>query len=109
MPATQNPPLIFDGEPEEFTRKVSVILREVLLGKTNNTLDITLEPGVEETVITRPRVCCETRLSLLPKSASAAQALASGTLWYEAHYERIVIHHDASDATDRVFGATLVG
>lgn len=109
MPDTQEPIVFHEGEPEEHSRKIALIVREILVGKTNNGLNITLEPNQTMTLIERRRVCCDTKVSLTPQSASAAAALATGTLWVETTHGRITIHHDAQPDTDRVFGSVLVG
>jgi hypothetical protein len=108
MPSTRSAPRRHENE-EEHRRKIAIILDQVLIGKTNNVLDVTLTPDATETLVTRDRVCCDTNVSLTPKSASAAAALASGELWVESTKGQITIHHDSSSDTDRLFGATLVG
>ena len=109
MAETQKPPLFWDGDVDEFARKIALITRELLEGKSNNGLDVTLRPSETTTTIERPRVSVETKVSLMPKSASAASALSSGSLWIEVSYGRITIHHDATADADRTFGAVLVG
>lgn len=110
MPETQEPPLFFEGRPEEHVRKVALITRELLNGKSNNTITaITLTPNSTSTLVEQDRVCCDTIVNLTPKSATAAAALGSGTLWVEVTKNRITIHHDSTADTDRTFGAVLVG
>jgi len=109
MPKTAEPPLFFEGRPEEHIRKVALISREMLLGKTNNAEAVTLTANATETKIAKDRVCCDTVVTLSPRSESAAAALASGTVWVEANYGEITIHHDSQPDTDRTFGAVFVG
>ena len=108
MPDTQEPPLYFE-DTDEMARKTSLILREVLAGKTNNTLLLTLKANSETTEIERDRVSCDTLVALTPKTPSAATAMASGTIWFVTTNGRITIHHDSQPDTDRTFGATLIG
>ncbi len=108
MVRTAESPLYWE-DAEEMARKTSLIVREVLAGKTNNTRVITLAPGATETQLTGERICCDTIPTLTPLSASAASALTSGMLWAESTAGRITIHHDASEADDRRFGIVLVG
>lgn len=110
MPDTAEPPLFFDGRPEEHIRKVALATRELLTGKSNNTITaITLTPNSTSTVIERERVSCDTIVSLTPKSETAATAMASGNLWVQANFGKITIHHDSTADTDRTFGAVLTG
>lgn len=108
MVQTAQSPLYWE-DTEEMARKTSLIVRELLEGKTNNTRVIKLTPGETQTSLTGERICCDTIPTLTPLSASAAAALASGMLWVESTARRITIHHDASEADDREFGVVLVG
>lgn len=103
------PPLFFEGKPEEHTRKIAHSVRELIDGKSNNARSITLRPNETTTFIENPRFCCDTVVSLTPKSASAAAAMASGSLYFESGHGRITIFHDSQPDTDRTFGAVLVG
>jgi hypothetical protein len=110
MPDTEDPPLFFDGTVEEHVRKVALATRELLSGKSNNTIvSLTLTPNSATTEIEMERVCCDTIVNLTPKTASAGTALSSGTLWVEVTYGKITIHHDEQPDLDRTFGAVLVG
>ena len=109
MPDTQDPPLFFSGTPEEHTRKVALITREILLGKTNNTLSITLDPGASATRIQNERYSVDTVVNLSPESATAAVAFAAGVIWVESHKGEVIVHHDSQPDTDRIFGAVFVG
>lgn len=108
MPSTRPVPRRHEDEAEH-RRKMALAIDQLLAGKSNNVLDITLTPNATETVVSRDRVCCDTRVSLTPKSASAAAAIGNGTLWVEVTFGTITIHHDSTADTDRLFGATLVG
>jgi len=107
MPTTAEPPVFWDGPPEEHIRKVSLAVRQMLEGKTNNYFDVTLEPDATQTIIERERVNIDSKVSLTPQSASAASALTS--IWVEVSYGRITVHHDSQPDTDRSFAATVIG
>lgn len=107
MPQVQEPPIFWKGEEKEHIRKVALILRQVLAGKTNNVFDITLSANTTQTLVERERVNIDTKVTLIPKSASAASALSS--LWITVSFGRITINHDSQSDTDRTFGATVVG
>jgi hypothetical protein len=109
MPDTQDPPLFFAGTQEEHTRKVALITREILLGKTNNTLSVTLEANASVTTISNSRYSIDTVVNLSPESATAAVAFAAGVIWIESHKGEVIVHHDIQPDTDRIFGAVFVG
>jgi hypothetical protein len=109
MPETQQPPLFFEGSTEEHIRKVALIAREILAGKTNNSQAVTLQPDETETILTGSRYSFETVVNLSPRSASAAVAMAAGVIWIESHKGEIIVHHDSQPDTDRTFGAVFVG
>lgn len=109
MAQTQEPPLFFAGTVEEHIRKVSLIAREILKGKTNNTDEITLTAGSLKTTLESPRYSMNTVVTLSPRSATAATALAAGSVWIESHKGEIIVHHDSTTDTDRIFGAVFVG
>lgn len=103
------PEVMFKGQVEEHVRKVALGLEQVIAGKTNNVISITLVPDATETRVERGRVTVDTRVALTPQSANAAAAVASGSLWVETHFGEIIVHHDSQSDTDRTFGAILVG
>jgi hypothetical protein len=109
MPDTQDPPLFFSGSQEEHTRKVALITREILVGKTNNTASITLSVDLTLTTLTGSRYSADTVVNLSPRSASAAVAMAAGVVWVETHKGEVIVHHDSQPDTDRIFGAVFVG
>ena len=109
MPDTHEPPLFFEGSVEEHVRKVALILREMLKGKTNNTSVVTLDADATKTILTNARYSEDTVVNLSPRSETAATALAAGIIWIESHKGEIIVHHDSQSATDRQFGAVFVG
>jgi len=106
MPNTRAPELFKEGLPEEHLRELALILNEVLIGKTNNMIRITLDADSETTIIERDRVNIDTVVGLTPQTTSAAQVT---DLWVETTYGRITVHHNSDAAEDRTFGAVLVG
>lgn len=105
-----NPPVPLDWKwrnPQEHLRKVALVVNEILAGKTNNTLDITLTPDAIESEFEVARVVSTTVPILMPKTASAAAAFAS--LYVELTKGKMVVHHDSDPAEDRTFGVVLVG
>ena len=109
MANTQEPPLFFAGTVEEHIRKVSLIAREMLNGKTNNTDEITLTASSEQTTLENTRYSMNTVVTLSPRSLTAAAAMAAGVVWIESHKGEIIVHHNSTTDTDRIFGAVFVG
>lgn len=114
MPDTVEAPIFWTGGDDtegmqEHIRKVAIVVNEILAGKSNNVFDVTLTPNATETVVTRERTSMDSRVSLTPKSATAAAAIGAGAVWVETTVNRITIHHDSQPDADRTFGATVVG
>jgi hypothetical protein len=106
---TAKPPLFF-GEPQddrEFTRKVSLIVRELQDGKLNTIHQITLRPNETTTPVEHSRASVFTVALFSPKSAAAAAAMA--TIWYTASKSKVELHHEALPDSDRIFGVVLLG
>lgn len=108
---TARPPLFFDepADDREFSRKISLIVRELLDGKINTAATVTLEPNATETRLARPRASVFTVALLSPQSQSAAAAVAAGAIFYTSTKGEVTIHHDSQPATDRTFGVVLLG
>lgn len=109
MALTAKPPLFFD-EPKddrEFSRKISLVVREIQDGKLNATAEVTLTPDATSTTIQNPRASIFTVALLSPKTAAAAASL--GAVWYESHRGEVTIHHDSQPAADRTFGVVFIG
>lgn len=106
MPNTKTPSLFKPDQPEEHRREIAMILQEVLIGKTNNRISITLKTNAVETVILRERISSDTVVAMTAQTATASAAQG---LWVETSFGRITIHHDSDAAADRRFAATLVG
>jgi len=107
MPELASPPIFWRGPDEEQIRKVSLAVRHIIAGKTNNFFDVTLVADATQTIVIRDRVNIDSKVSLTPSSASAAGALVS--LWVEVSFGKITIHHDSDPATDRSFAGTVIG
>lgn len=112
MPDTVTPPMYWDeevGGVEEHARKIALVTEQILLGKTNNTREVTLDSNATSTLIEDSRISVDTVIQLSPKTQSAATAMAAGVIYYEANKAELTIHHDSQPDEDRTFGAVLVG
>lgn len=111
-PKVINPPVPLDWKwqnPEEHLRKIALVVNEALAGKLNNTLAVTLWPSETSTEVELSRVTSDTVAVLVPRTASAAAAQASGQLFMTTSKGKLTIHHDSDPAEDRTFGVILVG
>jgi hypothetical protein len=108
---TAKPPLFFNepSDDREFSRKISLIVRELLDGKINTVETVTLTPGSTETKLVRARASVLTVALLSPKTQSAAAAVAAGAIFYTSTKGEVTIHHDSQPAADRTFGVVLLG
>lgn len=109
MPHVNAPPKFFEGREEEHLRKLSLTVRDLLDGKSNNHADITLEADSEFTVIEHQRATIDTTIILSAKTPSAATAVAAGVVYYEVTVGKVTIFHDSQPDKDRTFGAVYVG
>lgn len=108
---TAKPPLFFDepADDREFSRKISLIVREIQDGKINTARSVTLVPGATETKVAGDRISILTVALLSPRSQSAAQAVAAGAVYCTSTKGEVTIHHDSQPDADRTFGVVLLG
>lgn len=93
-------------------RRLAEKTHQIMEGKTNNVLDVTLTANASSTTITDARLTSQTALLFMPRSANAAAELGNGTL-YVADSGRVhgsvTITHANNGQTDRDFYAVIVG
>ena len=109
MPHVNVPPTFFEGREKELLRKLSLTVRDLLDGKSNNHADVTLDADSESTVIEHQRATIDTTIMLSAKTPSAAKAVAAGVVYYEVTVGKVTIFHDSQPDKDRTFGAIYVG
>ena len=95
------------SDSKEHLRKLSLSVRDILKGRTNNTEDVTLTADATTTEVNVDGVTTETLVTFAPRTASAAAAMDK--VWSSATLGVLTIHHDADPATDRSFGIILTG
>lgn len=101
------PELLWQGRADEHRRKLAQSIRGLLNGKMNNIQEVTLAADATQTVVKAANATANSEILLTPKSASAAAALS--TLWVQPGNGEVTLNHDASPATDRVFGLAGFG
>jgi len=94
------------ADTEEHLRKLAISVRGAMNGRTNNTQLVTLTADATSTAVEVDGVTDQTIAQLVPRTASAAVALAAGVVYQTSDTGTITIHHDSNAATDRTFGLT---
>lgn len=79
----------------------------VLQGKSNNSLQVTLDPSVSTTTVVDARISLQTACHFAPTTADAAAELAS--MFWVPQNGSLVIHHSNSAVVDRVFIVSIHG
>ena len=88
-------------------RDVVAVLNAVLRGKLDCTGTVTLAAGATSTTITDSRIGIGSVLLLMPKTASAAAALA--TTYVTPGDGAAVVTHANAPTLDRTFGVAILG
>jgi hypothetical protein len=78
--------------------QLALIVNQLLLGKINNTLDVTLTASATTTTIDDPRFYVTSALVFCPKTANAA---AHPMTYYTVTKGQAVLHHDNNASVDR--------
>ena len=93
-----------------FERDVERVISNLLRGKMNATLDVTLSPSASSTIINDVRFSEQCAVSFDPLTANAASEKAAGTLWVSARTAgQITVAHANNAQADRSFRLTIIG
>ena len=93
------------GEP----RQVAAVVNRLNQGKLSCTGSVTLAPGQAATVVSDARAGADSVVLLMPLTASAAVALAAGTLYVSARAKgSFTLAHANSAVADRTFGYAVI-
>ena len=106
-----SPPL--DNPDGNFHRRqISTSLNEMMLGRTNNVLDVTLTASAASTTVTDTRIGVNTVLLFMPTTANASAEIGAGTIYVGQSgrvHGSVAITHANNSQTDRTFKVVLVG
>lgn len=103
-----DPPLYWaDDRANELWRLMSLAVRGLLQGKSNNLHDVTLAPNATETMLIEEIITPNSRIFLFPQTASAAAA--TPYLYAVTGVGEVTIYHDSQPATDRRFHFVHIG
>jgi hypothetical protein len=104
----------YQGVPEvmspevEHRRMLARLGNNLLQGKTNNVIQVTLAANVTTTTITDKRIGAYTGLFFSPLTADAAAALSGLYVSSQANGSATLTHANTA-TTDRTFNVLLVG
>lgn len=112
MPASANPPAL-QPVPESLSASAAGLwlvyiaraLNAVIGGKRNATTSLTLAAGVTTTTLTDSRIGYFSVITLMPKTANAAGALAG--LYITPGDGSAVVTHANTATLDRTFGVVI--
>lgn len=96
------------ADEKEHRRQIARLANSLLQGKTNNVIQVTLNPSATTTVITDKRIGANTGIFLSPLSANAAGAIAGLYVSSQTNGSATLTHANTA-TTDRTFNALLVG
>lgn len=104
-PLSQPPPSsLAQAASEAWVRRIVDVLNNVLKGKMNVTLDVTLATGADTTTVTDARISASSALLLMPLTANAAAEHAAGTAYVSSQKAgQAVLAHANNAQADRTF------
>lgn len=101
---------IKDALTAQYLGQIRTVVNNIMRGKINATLNLSLNPLTTTTTINDPRIGGSTYISLEPLTPNAAAELATGGLWVSAQGNQFVTFtHSNSFTTDRSYVAILLG
>ena len=93
-----------------YLGRLREVVNNLLLGKLNATLDITLVAGASSTIVLDSRIGGSSAIQVMALSANAAAEIGNGTIWWSAPGDQTVTLNHANNAqTDRTFRLTIIG
>jgi hypothetical protein len=93
----------------QHRRSMARAINNIMQGKTNNAMQVTLTPNVTSTTVTDSRASINTSPVLVAMTASAAAEMAAGHLYVVPSAGQVVINHINSPVADRTFLMSLIG
>ena len=90
--------------------KLRDVVNNIMRGKINATLDVTLTPSAASTTVSDARIGGSCGIYLMPLSANAAAEIGNGTIWWSAPGNQTVTLNHANNAqADRTFRLLIIG
>jgi hypothetical protein len=86
------------------------VVNNIMRGKINATLDVTLTPSAATTTVSDARIGGSCGIYLMPLSANAAAEIGNGTIWWGTPGNQTVTLNHANNAqADRTFRLLIIG
>jgi len=93
-----------------YLGRLREVVNNLLRGKLNATLDVTLNASAAATIVNDPRIGGASSIQLMALSATAAAEIGNGTIWWGAPGDQTVtLNHSSNAQTDRNFRLTIIG
>lgn len=93
-----------------FERETIRRINELLQGRANVTLEVTLAAGAGSTTVRDARLSEQSHIDPMPLTANAAAEKAAGTMWVSAQTAgEATITHANNAQTDRTFRLAILG
>ena len=90
--------------------RVRDVVNNIMRGKINATLDVTLTVSAASTTVSDARIGGSCGIYLMPLSANAAAEIGNGTIWWSAPGNQTVTLNHANNAqADRTFRLLIIG
>lgn len=103
-------PLQRHGISDPFQQDVIRHINELLQGRLNVTLDVTLTASSTTTTVKDARLSEQSFLAFMPRTVNAAAELGAGGLWISARTAgQATITHANNAQTDRDFTILILG
>lgn len=92
-------------------REIVQAIRQLIAGRNNATVDVTLTANVTSTTVTGPNINVDGRAFLSPLTANAAAALSTtfAVVSRVSGVPTVTITHASAATTDRSFALTVTG
>jgi hypothetical protein len=98
------------GAVIDWLAKLRDVVNNIMRGKINATLDVTLTVSAASTMVSDARIGGSCGIYLMPLSANAAAEIGNGTIWWSAPGNQTVTLNHANNAqADRIFRLLIIG
>lgn len=99
-----------EQDEREHRRKLARKVNDLLQGRINCTLDVTLTANAASTTVTDARISASSFLFWMPRTANAAAEIGNGTLYVSARTNgSATLAHANNAQTDRDFTLLIIG
>ena len=103
-------PIDWLGSQEEFTRKISEVVRGIMQGKINATGSVTLTANQATTTLNDLRLGPGSVINFMPTTANAAAEVGAGGMYVSSRGKQTAtITHANNAQVDRTFAYSILG